>query len=163
MSGEEQLILDYEQLDNLSFYSMLSILQGGMWLLNDIESFLRKYNFSHGRFSILLSVLQSREKMIYPVEIAQALGKSKPTITKMIEKLRIEGFIQVLTDSTDRRAKRLKLTNKSYKLLNKIIPVYNRRIIEMSSGLSDDDKYQLMTLVAKINFLDSSRQIMVKS
>ncbi len=149
-------------LDNLTFYSMLSVLQGGLWLLNDLEEFLKKYNLSHGRFSILLAVMESSESSMIPAEMALMLGKSKPTISKMVKKLEEDHFLCITKDGKDKRIKRLSITGKAEELLNTVIPDYNKRIIEMSSGLSDTDKSQIMKIISKINFLNSERRITVK-
>ncbi|MCP4164188.1 MAG: hypothetical protein GY760_29355 [Deltaproteobacteria bacterium] len=148
-------------LDNLTFYSMLSILQGGLWLQNDIEKFLKDYGISHGRFSILISILESSDKSMLPIEMARILGKSKPTISKMIQKLEDDKYLITRVDINDGRTKRLVLTKKANDLLDIVIPLYNKRLAEMSSGLTDRDKSQLMEIMAKINFLDSSKQIVV--
>ncbi|MCP4176153.1 MAG: hypothetical protein GY756_00125 [bacterium] len=149
-------------LDNLTFYSMLSILQGGLWLQNDIEKFLKDYGISHGRFSILISILESSDKSMLPIEMARKLGKSKPTISKMIQKLEDDKYLITRIDINDGRTKRLVLTKKANDLLDNVIPLYNKRLAEMSSGLTDTDKSRLMEIMAKINFLDSSKQIVVK-
>ncbi|MCP4133742.1 MAG: MarR family transcriptional regulator [bacterium] len=148
-------------IDDLTFYSMLSVLQGGMWLLNDIENFLKDYGISHGRFSILLSIMETPDKSTLPIEIARKLGKSKPTITNMMKKLEDDGLVSTIEDSDDGRAKRLVLTKKAKNLLDEIIPLYNKRISTMSEHLSEDDKYTLMRIISKINFLDPSKNITV--
>ncbi len=154
--------LNYRELNNLTFYSMLSVLQGGMWMLNDMELYLKPFNLSHGRFSILLTLLGSTNKSLNPVELAEKLGKSKPTITKMIEKLISDGLVSNTDDSRDKRRKLIILTAKAVNLLNIIIPEYNKRISSMSKNLTDSDKKQLMEIIAKIDFLDPAKEIMVK-
>ena len=163
MNNQSPTTPSYPPLDNLTFYSMLSILQGGMWMLNDIEEFLKQYNISHGRFSILLLILETKEHPIMPMKIAKKLGKSRPTITKMLEKLQKEGFLTSKQSNHDGRAKTLTFTGKAIELLNICVPEYNKRVAAMSAGLTDKEKLQLMNLVAKINFLDTEKKIVVKS
>ena len=152
----------WQELDNLTFYSMLSVLQGGMWLLNDIEEYLRPYDMSHGRFSILISILGSADGHRHPIELARVLGRSKPTIARMIDRLEKDGYVQIGMVPGDQRKKRLSLTESAYKLLADVVPDYNKRISIMGRGLSDEEKYQLMILVSKINFLDPLKTIEVR-
>jgi DNA-binding MarR family transcriptional regulator len=146
-------------LDDLTFHSLLGILQSGMWLLSDIEKYLRNFGLSHGRFSILLSLLESPERALIGNELAVRLGKSKPTITKMIEKLIQEGYILQSSEKTDLRKKMYSLSKKAKKLLNRITPGYAERLNEVALGLSTRDKSALLEILAKINFLDPRKRI----
>jgi len=150
------------KLDDLTFSSLLSVLQGGMWLLNDIESFLRNYDLSHGRFSILLAIMESSDESNLSKNIAHRLGKSKVTISKMIKKLEEDLLIECINDPLDGRAKKINLSKKGDDLLSVLIPIYNNRIIEMTKNLTSEDKEQLMNIISKIDFLDKSKKIKVK-
>jgi DNA-binding MarR family transcriptional regulator len=146
-------------LDDLTFYSLLGIMQSGMWLLSDIEKYLRNFRLSHGRFSILLSLLESPEQALIGNELAVRLGKSKPTITKMIEKLIQEGYIRQASEESDLRKKKYSLSNKARALLDKITPGYAERLNEMALDLSEQEKSTLLGILAKINFLDPRKRI----
>lgn len=149
--------------DDLTFFSLLSVLQGGMWLLNDIEDFLRKYAISHGRFSILLAVMEAGTKPVKPVDLSNIIGKSKPTLSKMLKKLVEDRLITLSSCREDARALNIRLTKKAEELLKGIIPGYNARILEMAAGLTADDKIQLMRIISRINFLNPGRKIVVKT
>ncbi|MBI9101522.1 MAG: MarR family transcriptional regulator [Spirochaetales bacterium] len=146
-------------MDNLTFYSLLSLLQGGMWLLNDIENFLKDFGISHGRFSVLLSLKETKDHMALPADIARSLGKSKPTITKMIGRMESDGLVVINTGKRDGRTREMALTEKGIKLLDRIVPEYNKRLSLMSRNVSDKDKRVLMNIVAKIDFMDESKKI----
>jgi DNA-binding MarR family transcriptional regulator len=150
------------KLDDLTFFSMLSLLQGGMWLLNDLEIYLKPFGLSQGRLSILLAITESQTEIISPGDLARRTAKSRPTVTRMIERLDKDGLITIHSDKDDRRSKILSLTDKATKLLEKVIPVYNERIRLMSAALNDGDKRRLITLISKIDFLDADRVIRVR-
>lgn len=147
------------QLDDLTFYSMLGVLQSGMWLLNDIEIFLRPFGISHGRFSILLAIMEAGDEAVQPVVLARMLGKSKPAITNMIERLKTDGLIVTKDNHQDRRSFNLKLTAEGKELLQSIIPAYNQRVARMSAGLTEQDKHHLLELLGKIRFQDSKKKL----
>jgi len=151
------------RVDDLTFYALLSVLQGGMWLLNDIEDFLKPYGISHGRFSILLALLQSADQALISREIAVLLGKSKPTVARMLERLASDGLIRLHGDSADGRKKRITLTAKATALLGRIVPAYNSRIASMSRDLTATDKRSLMRIIAKIDFLDPRKAIAIRA
>ena len=147
------------EIDDLTFNTMYSVLQSGMWLLNDLESYLRPLNLSQAKLSILLAIKESADGIISPNEIAQITGKSRPAITRAIEKLSETGIVSISIDNSDGRRKRLSLTESGQKLLDKIIPEYNKRLIEMSSEFNQDEKVQIIHLLRKIKFLHKEKQL----
>jgi len=133
-----------------------------MWLLNDIEDFLKPGGISHDRLSILLALQQSADEVLISREIAAMLGKSTPTVARMLERLANDGLIRVHGDSADGRKKRIALTGKATVLLGRIVPAYNRRIAKLCRGLTAADKGNLMRIIAKIDFLDPRKAIAIK-
>ena len=95
--------------DDLNFYSLLGVLQSGMWLKTDIEEYLRPYALSHGRFSILLSLSNTPNSSLIGNELSNQLGVSKATISRMIQRLFEEGYLICDTDRVDLRKKRYTL------------------------------------------------------
>jgi len=147
---------------DLTFYSLFSVLQGGMWLLNDLENFLKKYHISYGRFAILLAITDSQNNGIKPVELANVLGKSKPTISKMLKKLHEDGFIKINQHQADGRSVAVSLLKKGQYILNRIIPEYNRRILKMSAQLVEGDMRNLINIIAKIQFYNPYHKVVTK-
>ncbi len=147
-------------IDDLTFSTMYNIMQSGMWLLNDLENYLRPFNMSHARLTVLLMLKESNRREIRPKDIAKITGKSKPAITRMVEKLLHDGLISIDQDELDGRVKKLSLTSEGNSLLKRIIPEYNKRIIKMSSSLSNYDKLQINTLLKKVNYLDDERTLL---
>ncbi len=147
-------------IDDLTFSTMYNIMQSGMWLLNDLEHYLRPFNMSHARLTVLLMLKESNRREIRPKDIAKITGKSKPAITRMVEKLLHDGLISIDQDELDGRVKKLSLTSEGNSLLKRIIPEYNKRIIKMSSSLSNNDKLQINTLLKKVNYLDDERTLL---
>jgi DNA-binding MarR family transcriptional regulator len=146
-------------LDDLNFSSLLAVLQGGMWLQADIERYLAGFGLSHGRFSILLAIRASSDGTLIGKEIATRLGVSRPTVAKMIGKLRAEGFVRASADRGDLRNRRCELTNKARELLDAVIPGYLDRLRVVSAGLTEQEKRSLITILAKVNFLDPGKSL----
>ena len=145
--------------DDLNFYAMLGVLQSGMWLQSDIESYLGSYGLSQGRFSILLSLTNPEHNGLIGNELATQLGVAKPTIARMIQKLLDEDYLTFSSEPRDLRAKKYSLTRKAKDLLHRIIPGYLLRLRVMSAGLTDTDKQDLISLLSRINFLDPRKMI----
>lgn len=136
--------------DNFTFDCLVPVLEKGMAMQNDIEEYLRPFNISHGRFSIILT-LYGHNRSMKPGELAEVLKRKRPTITGMLKKLVKEEYISEVVSPEDGRSKEVQLNSKALDLLTKIIPEYNLRIVEMGKNLTDDEKVLLKKLVNKIN------------
>ncbi len=148
-----------KKLDDLTFNTMLNVLQSGIWLLNDLETYLRPLGMSQARLTILLTIQNSEDGLVNPNTIAQITGKSKAGITRIMQKLSEDKLIVISKDNVDGRSKKLSLTKKALEYLDKIIPEYNERLLEMSSNFSSEDKKALNSLLNKINFLDAKKKL----
>jgi DNA-binding MarR family transcriptional regulator len=146
--------------DDLNFYSLLGIVQAGMWLQDDLEKYLAGFGVSYGRFSLLLAMLEGMEGAAGSARastgnsLSVKLGINKATIAKMMNKLASDGLVGVSADESDSRKKRLSLTRKGKSLLARIVPGYLERMRIIGSNLSMDEKRFLMKALGKINFLD---------
>ena len=145
--------------DDLNFYSLLGIVQCGIWLQSDLEKYLLSYDLSFGRFSILLAILESEGKVITGNDISIKLGLSKPTITKLVNKLLENNLIEYKVDDLDLRKKRLLLTRDGKKVLEKTIPGYLERMRIIGANISIDEKQLLLKVLNKVNYLDTRKVI----
>ncbi len=139
-----------EKIDDLTFAALFQVLQSGMGLLNDLESYLRPLGMSQARLSLLLAITETEEGFVSPHEIAAITGKSRPGITRMIDKLEEDGLISVNRNYLDRRRKQLALTGRGEALLNRIVPEYNERLLALSAPFTDSEKRELIRLLGKI-------------
>jgi DNA-binding MarR family transcriptional regulator len=145
--------------NDLTFYSLLAVLQSGMWLQSDIDKYLSAFGLSHGRYSILLSLKDSPDGTLLGNQLAAMLGVSKPTISKMVDRLIAEEHIEATGEDGDGRKKRYSVTKKGETLLGRINPGYMERLQQISASLNDHDKESLIEILSKINFLDPARTI----
>ncbi len=136
--------------DDFTFDSLLGVLQKGLAMQNDIEEYLRPFNISHGRFSILLTLSATMDESVCPSHLAEVLNKKRPTITGMMKKLVKDSMVIEVSDGKDARRKLVKLGQAGYDLLERIVPDYNNRIKFIGSGLTHDEKLELKRLVGKI-------------
>lgn len=54
-----------------------------------------------------------RGEDVYPVDIGKHFGLSHPTVTGLLQRLEAKGFLTYCSDSTDRRKKRICLTERA--------------------------------------------------
>jgi DNA-binding MarR family transcriptional regulator len=146
--------------DDLNFYALLAVLQSGMWLQSDIERYLGGFKLSHGRFSILLSLVEAEDNTLIGNDLAALLGVGKPTIARMVDRLVAEEYLRVAADKNDLRRKTHRLTRKARALVAKVIPGYLRRLRVISANLTAGEKELLIKILAKMNYLDPGKTIL---
>jgi DNA-binding MarR family transcriptional regulator len=100
---------------------------------------LRPLGLRHGQFSVLMSLNRPQPATIG--SIAQLLAMDRTTLTANLKPLERRGLIEVRIDSSDRRSRRLVLTDAGRDLLVAALPVWHstHRAIEQQLAGSDAD------------------------
>ena len=109
----------------------------------------------------MMFLLRSEDGNLLASEISQRLGISKPTVSMLISKLESDGLITISQNRNDSRAKKLGLTEKAAALLNNVIPLYNKKILDITGALTTEDKVNILDLLSKIKFPDTEKKIEV--
>jgi DNA-binding MarR family transcriptional regulator len=141
-------------IDDYNFYSLLGVVQTGMWLQRDIEAYLKPFGLSFGRFSILLSILDSPGKKLRGSDLARKNGISRTTVSKMVGRLLEDGLIAALPSEEDQRVVEFGLAKAGMDSLRKIVPGYLERMRIIGAGISLPEKRALIDILGKLAFLD---------
>jgi DNA-binding MarR family transcriptional regulator len=138
---------------------LLSIVQCGMWLQDDIEKYLHRFKLSYGRLSIMLSTMEADGAKAKGSELARRLGRSKATISKMIQKLLDEKLMEFDAGTEDKREKKYSIAPKGRALLEKVVPGYLERMRMIGLNISVDEKKRLLDILNKVNFIGSRNSL----
>ena len=87
--------------------------------------------------------------------VANSTGKSdvdieQPSLVRTLDQLEEKGLISRQTCASDRRAKRIKLTEKAEPLISEMEAVINKTRAEILHGISAEELEQLIKLIAKL-------------
>ena len=80
----------------------------------------------------------------------KAIGIEQPSLVRTLDQLEEKGLISRQTCASDRRAKRIKLTEKAEPLISEMEAVINKTRAEILHGISAEELEQLITLIAKL-------------
>lgn len=118
---------------------------------NFISKFLETYNLSPAKFNILLMVKHvGKDKGIPQQEISKLLLVTTSNMTRMIDKLEKDEYVERLHQEGDRRVNLIKITKKGSDLLNAIWPHYKEKIDNLvESTFSKGEKNQLNKTLEK--------------
>lgn len=118
--------------------------------LRDLSHTLRFLYEGRGSQKRILIVL-NRVGTITQRALTERLGIQPGSASEVIAKLEGAGLITRTTSDTDRRTADIELTQKGKELAAQAVEQRNCRHREMFSGLSEDEKAQLLSLLEKVN------------
>ncbi|WAH37238.1 MarR family winged helix-turn-helix transcriptional regulator [Alicyclobacillus dauci] len=98
---------------------------------------------------ILLLCLKERGS-ITQTELAEASGKDKTTVTRLLDNLERKGMVTKCADEADRRARLIDVTPKGRRTAEELVDVEKQVLDIAMSGLAPDEVAQLRALLVRI-------------
>lgn len=141
----------YPQIDPRAVESFLVLLRVASDVLGGIESYLALHGMSQGKFTVLMVLNRNPQAGQNPSELADRCGVTRATMTGLLDGLEREKLIRREGDSADRRKAIVRLTTKAVRLLDQMLPGYYAQIADLMGGLPEEQKVQLIELLAKVN------------
>ncbi|CEG25496.1 MarR family winged helix-turn-helix transcriptional regulator [Bacillus sp. B-jedd] len=89
-------------------------------------------------------------------EISQKLHVTPPTVTQLINVLEKDGFVERTIDPDDRRAVKIRLTEKGLEVTDQARKAFREKFLGLIDHLGEEDSLKLAELLTKVNeyFLD---------
>lgn len=140
----------YPYMNPSAIKTFAELLRTGSDILTLFETILGKSGLSQGRFLTLIVMNRKPDEAINPSSLAEKVGVRRPTMTGLLDRLERDGLVERLTDSRDRRKTGVRLTVSGRKVLDEILPGYYRNIAKIMSSLTEKERLELMSLLAKV-------------
>ena len=96
---------------------------------------LRPAGLTNGQFSLMMSL--NRPAPPAMGDVAALLAMNRATLTASLKPLERRGLVAVAVDNTDRRSRRLSLTEAGRKVLAVAVPIWKRAQAENESLVQD--------------------------
>ena len=118
---------------------------------NFISQFLSTYNLSPAKFNILLMVKHvGKNKGLSQHELSKLLLVTTSNMTRMIDKLEKDEYVERISQEGDRRVNLIRITKKGSDLLDAIWPHYKEKIDKLiGSSFSKTEKVQINKMLEK--------------
>jgi len=84
------------------------------------------------------------------IQLAKAIGIEQPSLVRTLDQLEEKGLISRQTCASDRRAKRIKLTEAAEPIIREVDSVITVTRGEILDGISTDEVKLLVTLINKL-------------
>lgn len=107
------------------------------------DQHLRPLGITRSQWWVLANISRRREQGVISSELARDIDVGKVAISGILDRLEIAGYVYRRADPTDRRARRIFITEAGYQLIKQmraVIEPLNQRIC---AGLSEEQVYEL--------------------
>lgn len=84
---------------------------------------------------------------IYPKDLEHSFQLTHPTVSGLLQRLEAKGFVSIVPDRSDRRCKRLQLTDKARCCEQAIGSAFAQLDHAMSAGMSPAERAELLRLL----------------
>jgi DNA-binding MarR family transcriptional regulator len=110
-----------------------------------------EYGLGRGEFDVLATIRRSGETTLSPKQISTSLMLSSGGLTGRLDKLENAGFIERLPDPADRRALRVRITDKGRETIEAAVRAGLDAQAELLGKLSSEDREQLGALLRRLH------------
>ena len=114
------------------------------------EAVLADYELSESRFLIMMFLTHATEWSLTPSELADKLGATRATASKLIKALEQKDWVRKLTSLTDKRSSQIQLTETGKAALDRFLPHNFDVIAQMMRHLTPDDFKTFTALLNKL-------------
>lgn len=143
----------YPELDPSACEVFMNLLRTGDEVFRLMHAHYHGHSISQGRFVVLVLLfdrLAGSSGAHTPAELAEKAGVTRATMTGLIDTLERDGLVHREPDLADRRRLSVSLTKKGDAFIKTLLPVHFRRIAELMSPLSENERKTLVRLLNKI-------------
>lgn len=155
MSTVQKLINDHQNLDFDYPYQdiyLIRLLQTTTdALAGHFENNFAKYQLNDMRLLMLLAIQSKHEHGIRPSELSHLFHISRVNITRQLDAMTKNGWIERKMDPNDRRSQQLFLTLHGQQFLKKVATPLQQHLIKVLSCISQDEKNVLFNIIKKLN------------
>jgi DNA-binding MarR family transcriptional regulator len=137
----------YPQCDPSAVQTMLALLRVSAELEDATAQHFARYKLSRGRFVVLIMLHVSPGGEMCCSDIADSVGVSRATITGLLDGLERDGLIRRVDHPEDRRRITITLTANGRRLLDRMLPDHFRRVANVMTDLSKEDRRKLIELL----------------
>ena len=122
--------------DNLAEGAIYGVASVYLTIEKQISDYLRPFDMSPAKFNALM-VLQHKgqKKGLSQVDIGRHLIVTASNMTRLLDRLHKEGFIERYAQEGDRRVNLIKITQKGSLILDKAWPGYYRKLNQIAGQL----------------------------
>jgi DNA-binding MarR family transcriptional regulator len=131
--------------------TLLNIFVTANLLIKEAQQLFRPFGLTEAQFDILMMLeTQSDNGLLSQTELGHMLLVNRSNVTGLVDRVEQAGWVRRVPDGIDRRINLVEITESGRKILNNTKNVYMKRIEEITSVLSENEKRLLVEILEKI-------------
>ncbi len=130
--------------------AMLNILVCSNHIKSRLEEVCSKYGITQGQFNVLRILNGNYPEGYARCDIISRMIEPAPDVTRLIDRLINQGFVERYTSDKDRRLSIARITKKGKNILRKIKPKIDFLSTIVSNKLNKTERKQLSILLEKV-------------
>lgn len=140
----------YPQADLPAMEVFGALMETASEILCAVNRALDREGLSQARFRLLLQLRRAGPGGLHPMQLAEALGVERATITGLLNGVELAGLARRRPCAEDRRSVMVELTPAGRRLIDAITPGRLARISALMGGLSPAEKREFTRLLDKV-------------
>ena len=124
-----------------------------------MEPYFARHGISQAQWGVLINLHCAAKQQGHGhgdgsmrlADLVEKLLVRPPSVTHVVERLRVAGLIVRECSATDHRAKVVRLTDTGRELVERVLKQHGRQISLVLAGLDGDEQTQLRGLLGKLN------------
>ena len=142
--------LKQENFDNLEHESILNILVASNYINTLVEKICTEHNITLSQFNVL-RILNGKYPEGYPrCDIINRMINPSPDVTRLIDRLIKDGFVERFNSKEDRRLSLARITEKGRNLLSEVNPEIRKLQISLFKKFNKEEKKNISILLEKL-------------
>ena len=142
--------LKQENFDNLEHESILNILVASNYINTLVEKICAEHNITLSQFNVL-RILNGKYPEGYPrCDIINRMINPSPDVTRLIDRLIKDGFVERFNSKEDRRLSLARITEKGRNLLSEVNPEIRKLQISLFKKFNKEEKKNISILLEKL-------------
>lgn len=111
----------------------------------------KETGLSEGKFIMLMALMDNPEGLLMG-ELARRVGVADATASMMIKRMlnQSPSLVAVQGSSSDKRERKVRLTEAGKLLINRTLPYHHQQIIDFMKPLTAEDKSHLVEILGKL-------------
>ena len=121
-----------------------------------VDQLIKPLGITRSQWWVLNSLFRHEGESMMQIELARLLDVGKVTVGGLIDRLEENGLVSRIQDKVDRRSKRVVISAKGKKLINRMQQVSVDLNAQIMRGISSQEEKQLAAILARMkdNLID---------
>ncbi len=142
--------LKQEKFDNLEHESILNILVTSNFINTLVEKICSEYNITLSQFNVLRILNGKYPEGYARCDIISRMINPSPDVTRLIDRLIKDGFVERFNSTEDRRLSLARITEKGRDLLKEVNPEIRKLQISLFKNFNKEEKKNISVLLEKL-------------